>query len=294
VILVAVAIVISAIAIPLSLRLEPSGPPLVRDIQPLGAGEMTLDVPLMTLYTAPAIANETVESEVGWSRSSTRDTGSTMYRFDWEAVSASLPVLFGLAAGTSNAGRGSFEPGNVANAFVYYPMGPCRDDCTLTGESTRISPAGVQMVYYQQWKLNYTVSRVTDIRGLTRTSFLHVEFSLVRWQGIGDSIPVANVTAPGPSNVSSLGFYHLSPGSWMSLSTSGMTPPLPEFRHNGTTASFDAGAEGTIRAQLVSRFEWSSADDYTLTFSSTAETWTEWLFDLRFGSLLIRYVEAPF
>jgi hypothetical protein len=266
----------------------------------VGHGRATLDVPLMTLYTAPKMPNAQVESWVNWSVASTQAGPSTMYVFQWNAVrQPSLPVSFVLNSTTEDRNLGTLAPGSIADGFMFYPAGTCRGGCDSTGRGFGAAGAGIHDVLHQIWRMDYTVRRITDVVGSMPKSYLEVEFSIALLQAIGESLPAANVTLPGPSDlleapgISSLAAYAKVTMSARATQSSHHSYSHDSFRNNVTTVDFDAGPQGIVTAQLSSRYRWSSVDDYVLSFMASKETWIRSLFDLRFGSLLIEYLPPP-
>ena len=264
-------------------------PTLTRHIEVLSHGFADLEVPLMTLYTAPAIPGETVDSYVNWSVGSTHAGPSTTYALEWELRSpSSLPVRFAFNASSSDPG---LAVDTTANGFLYHPAGLCGVGCSQTGITRGAGSAGVQDLFYQIWRMNYTVLRITVTVGSQRTSSLEVNFSLSPGRSIGTPLPAANVTHPGPADLApGPGIVNVSAGEKIAVSVQGTSGSTRVFRHNASVVTFDAGVLGSLTGQLSTRYQWSSADDYVLSFSSTTNAWIEFLYDLRFGSLLIRYV----
>jgi len=260
----------------------------------LAHGHSSLDVPLMTMYTAPKIPNGQVDSWVNWTVASTRSGPSTTYLFDWNLLSKpSQPVQFVLnvSAGTEDSGFRASDA--TPSGFAYLPQGTCSGTCILRSVTQGAGPAGVHALYYEIWRMNYTVRRITDTYESTQTTLLEVEFSITRWGGVGDSLPLANVTMPGAGNLLDVAVYRAAASSWISLSARGV-PSVPDFfRNKAATVTFDAGSEGSLVAELTSRYRWSSVDDYVLSFKASQDTTIRYLFDLRFGSLLIEYVMPP-
>src|SRR5216110_1380447 len=117
--------------------------------------------------------------------------------------------------------------------------------------------AGFTEVAYNKWNVTYTVYRVTDTWGADRTKSLLVDFSVVATGQFGDSLPAANVTAPGPADLALI---------------------ATEFLHNGTPIALDAGPEGTLMVQLVSHYRWSPVDDYIVSFSASSNTMIQYFF----------------
>jgi hypothetical protein len=264
-------------------------PPTTRQVDVLSHGFADLEVPLMTLYTAPAIPGETVESYVNWSVGSTHAGPSTTYALEWELRSpSSLPVRFAFNASSSDPG---LAVDTTANGFLYHPAGVCGVGCSQTGITRGAGSAGVQDLFYQTWRMNYTVLRITVTVGSQRTSSLEVNFSLSPGSGIGTPLPAANVTLPGPADLApGPGIVNVSANEKIWVSVQGTSGSTRVFRHNASVVTFDAGVLGSLTAQLSTRYQWSSADDYVLSFFSSTNAWIEFLYDVRFGSLLIRYV----
>jgi len=264
-------------------------PPTTRWVDVLSHGFADLEVPLMTLYTAPPIPTETVESYVNWSIGSTHAGPSTTYALEWELRSpSSLPVRFAFNASSSDPG---LAVDTTANGFLYHPAGVCGDRCSQTGITRGAGSAGVQDLFYQTWRMNYSVLRITVTVGSQRTSSLEVNFSLSPGPGIGRPLPAANVTLPGPADLApGPGIVNLPAAQRISVSVHGTSTSTSVFRHNASIVTFDAGALGSLTAQLSTRYQWSSADDYVLSFFSSTHASLEFLVDLRFGSLLVRYV----
>lgn len=267
-----------------------------RHVEALSQGQQTLDVPLMTLYTAPPIPGAGVESSVWWNISSANPGPSTTYRFGWNLTSQEdEPVRFIFNSTLLDRGAGPFQGSD--DGVLFYPAGVCRAECTRAGQGTGASgPDGVRLVVYEVWQLKYAVRRVTEVTGTQATSFLEVDFAFARIQSVGDSMPAANVTDPNSNQRASLGIHRQGAGSRVTWSVQGLAsaPEVPDlFRNQVITVTFDAGRLGTLSARLDSEYSWSSADDYSLSFSASTETTIRVSIDLRFGSLFIDYVEWP-
>ncbi len=263
-------------------------PTTTRQVEVLSHGFADLEVPLMTLFTAPQIPKQSVDSYVNWSVGSTHAGPSTTYALEWGlSAPSSLPVRFVFNASSSDT---RLAPDTSPNRFLFHPAGVCGVGCSQTGITHGAGGAGVQDVFYQTWRMNYTVLRITGTVGSTQTSSLEVDFSLSPGSSFGVPMPAANVTVPGPAEVAALGTVKVSAGEKVWMSVHGSSAPSNVFYHNASAVTFDAGVLGSLSAQLSSRYEWSSVDDYVLSFSSSTTAWIEYFFDLRFGSLLIRYV----
>lgn len=272
------------------------GPPpaMERHVEFLSQGQQDLNVPIMTLYTAPPIPGATVDSTVSWKYSSARSGPSTTYRFHWNVTSPeNEPVRFGLNSSLLDRDTGSFE--GIDNGALFHPAGPCPEGCTRTERGVEAGgPAGVRQVVYEMWQLRYAVRRVTEVVGTQATSFLEVDFAFDRIQSNSDSMPAAGIADPAPDQRASLGVWRLPAGNWVKLSAQGQTSVPNLFRNLVTAITFDAGRLGTLSARLDSQYSWSPADDYSLSFSASTDATVEYSIDLRFGSLLIDYVAWPY
>jgi hypothetical protein len=144
-----------------------------------------------------------------------------------------------------------------------------------------------------RFRMDYDVFRVVQTEGLAESTFLEIDYSLIPTCFCTVPIPAANVTLPAPGDLYLVATGGLSRGSSVSVSAYGTPRPVDLFRNNASRLELLAGPEGIVTAQLVSSFRWSSVDDYVLSFSSSANTTIKYLFDLRFGSLLIEYAPAP-
>jgi hypothetical protein len=262
-------------------------------VEVVGRGHTIFDVPVMTLYTAPRIPGESVDSNVRWEVRSTNPGHSTTYVYDWRTMSGSfLPVRFFFNT-TSPVQAGLFDRGPTEGTVLFYPAGPCGAGCHETGWAQEIGGAGFQEVAYNKWNVAYTVYRITDTWGAHRTRSLLVDFSVVAIGQFGDSLPAANVTAPGPADLALIATEHMSSGGKTSIAARGAQEksqtPITEFEYNVTEIALDAGPEGILMVQLVSHYRWSPVDDYIISFSASSNTTIQYFFDLRFGSILIRY-----
>jgi len=265
-----------------------------RLVEVLSRGQTIFDVPVMTLCTAPRIPGETVESNVRWEVRSTNAGPSTTYLYDWRTLSgSSLPVRFVFNT-TSLIQSGLFDRGSTEGTVLFHPAGPCGAGCRYAGWAQEMGGAGFTEVAYNKWNVTYTVYRVTDTWGADRTKSLLVDFSVVATGQFGDSLPAANVTAPGPADLALIATESLRSGESISIAArvaqENSPAPLTEFLHNGTPIALDAGPEGTLMVQLVSHYRWSPVDDYIVSFSASSNTTIQYFFDLRFGSITVRYV----
>lgn len=269
--------------------LVPMGrPALVRHVEVLGHGMKDLEIPIMTLYTAPPITGARVDSSVSWAIASTHLGPSTTYRFQWSPTSqGTLPVRFVLNSTFSDLDGGGRVFSAIDNGFLYYPAGTCGAGCTRIGTETGLGGAGIQHVVYEKWQLRYAVLNVTEVLGPSRTSFLEVEFSFVRSGSVGSPMPAANISRPGPDDLAALFIARVEAGGTIGLSVQGLTAVPNLFRNRVTTVAFDAGRLGSLSARLDSQYNWSSADDYRLSFSASTNATIQFSIDLRFGSLLI-------
>ena len=247
----------------------------------------------MTTYTAPNLPNAKVTSGVVWSIASTQSGPSTTYLLMWHPRSnPSIPVRFVLNTSTPNPYFADFGFGSIEDGFLLVPAGSCQTNCTSITIRSESETPGIADVTYMSFRMTYEVFRVTETLGSSVASFLEVDYSLRAWCFCGTQLPAANVTLPGPQDLSPIATYGLPAGTRISLSVHGISPPVDVFRNNVTTFGFSAGPEGTLSAQLVSEYRWSSVDDYVITYSASRDSAIRYSFDLRFGSLLIDYVPA--
>jgi hypothetical protein len=257
----------------------------------LGRGDMIMDVPIMTLYTAPPLAGQSVASNVTWSIRSTHNGPSTTYHVGWTLLSGpDVPVRFVLNSTFSDPNAGSIGPSERRDEFSYYPAGTCGLGCTDLGVDQQVGGFGLAYVVHVIWKMTYAVLNVTEIFGSARSSFLEVDFSLTPVGSVGEPMPAANVSRPTPEDLAPVAIENIPAGNQITISASGL-PAVPNvFSHDATTAAFDAGRLGTLSARLTTQYSWSSVDDYRLSFSATTNVSLQFFLDLRFGSLLIEYV----
>jgi hypothetical protein len=266
-------------------------PSSVRSTELLGRGDMILHVPIMTMYTAPPLPGQSITSNVTWSVRSTHNGPSTSYHLGWKVLSGpAVPVRFVLNSTFSDPNAGSTGPSEGRDEFSYYPAGTCGLGCTDRGLDQRVSGPGVADVVYVIWKLTYAVLNVTETSGAAHSSFLEVDFSLSPMGSVGEPMPAANVSRPSAKDLASVAIENIPAGNQLTISARGL-PAVPNiFRHDATTAAFDAGRLGTLTARLTTQYSWSSVDDYRLSFSATTNVSLQFFLDLRFGSLLIEYV----
>jgi hypothetical protein len=256
-------------------------------------GRATLEIPIMTMYTAPPLANATVDSHVAWSIASNRSGPSTTSLMSWSALSkGDLPVRFILNTTTPNQYVGGAPFGSFENGFLLFPAGPCTGGCESTITTEGSGTPGIRDVTFIRFGMDYDVFRVVESTGSVESTFLEIDYSLIPSCFCSTELPAANVTFPGPGDLYLIATAGLSGGSRVSVSAAGTPPPVDVFRNNGTKLDILAGQEGTVTAQLASAFRWSSVDNYVLSFSSSANVTINYLFDLRFGSLLIEYAPA--
>jgi hypothetical protein len=264
---------------------------LTRHVEFLGQGEDVMDVPLMTLYTAPAIPGERVDTTVSWTVRSRSEGPSTAYLFRWNPVSKALfPIRFILNTSELNGTVADGRIAPVENGFVLHPAGVCGSGCNELRITSSLGGAGLHNIFFEKWRVRYTVSNVTEAYGSSRTSFLEVRFSVTRSGTYGIEMPAANVSLPRPDEIATIFTEQMWSGETIQIQAP-VDPPVPTvFRHNGTSLGFDAGRLGILRARLDSVFSWGSKDDYRLSFSSSTNTTLQVAIDLRFGSMLVRYV----
>ncbi len=175
---------------------------LTRHVEFLGQGEDVMDVPLMTLYTAPPIAGERVDTTVSWTVRSRSEGPSTAYLFRWNPVSkAALPIRFILNTSELNGTVADGRIAAVENGFVLHPAAVCGSGCNELKTTSGAGGAGLHDVFFEKWRVRYTVSNVTEAYGSSHTSFLEVRFSLTGSGTYGMPMPAANVSLPRPDEI---------------------------------------------------------------------------------------------
>ncbi len=246
-----------------------------------GPGREFVDVTLMTLYppSLPGFTGVNVSAAVvigdGWH-----------FPFTWGNVSGTtLPVQF---VATSSSGLAA----NGTSGFVFTDglLGP------TTWSTDRQVPASALV---NLWALNYSVRELSAWQGFRQVSWLEVDYRVTpTYLFIGAALPVANVSAPGPSDLLPTGVtdslnLSVAPGFQWSLDRdlANFAAPPSAFHHTLPAVAFDAGSAGTFTASLSSAFRWGKGDDYRVSISGsgTMHGYLTWYWDLRFGSLYAAY-----
>ncbi len=246
-----------------------------------GPGRALLDVALMTLYTpsVPGSSNFNVTATVtfgnGW-----------RFPFEWGNVSGTiLPVRFVLTASNAFTVNGT-------TGFVFTDG--------VVGSSTwgadRQEPPSALVC---QWTMNYSVRELSVWQGFSQVSWLEVDYALTpTYLAFGAALPVANVSAPGPSDLLPTGIsdslnLSVAPGFLWSMDRdlANFAMPASAFHHTLPAVTFDAGGAGPFTASLSSSFRWAKGDDYRVTISGSGTThgYLTWYWDLRFGALYAGY-----
>lgn len=290
-------------------RSPPSGTPVAvipptegaapaREVAILGNGSMILDVPLMTMYSAPRLPVKGFATSVEVSFASFSAAPSSKFSFQWALQSKTdLPVRFVLE--TSSA-TGAFTPVLVAgpgNDFAVYPAGLCVSPCIANREVTSTELVGNQGLISAKWEMKYTVGLMAQSREFGGGRWLQVNYVLHPIAlSFGVSLPYANVTSPAPSDLVAVdGPVHLTsvPGvSWRYNVSVHDFPQAPTpSRYSLPAVVLHAGSMGDLVAVLSSTFAWNSAGDDRLGLSGTdgVDVTLQFYVDTRFGSLLVQY-----
>ena len=244
----------------------------------------------MTMYTAPEVPNATVTSQVSWSIEWARAGLSTTYLLLWHGVSnQSAPVRFVFNASHPIPNVVQPDIGSIENGFLLHPI-TCSTPCDSDKTVTTAYVSGSSYVTYVSFRMTYDVSRVTETIGAAASSYLEVDYSLLPSCFCGSQLPAANVTFPKSQELWPGATYRMAAGTEISTSVRGITFPVELFRNNATTLRLSAGSAGILATQLVSYYRWGPLDNYVLSYSASVDTTIQYFVDLRFGSLLIRYV----
>ncbi len=242
-----------------------------------GPGQALVDVALMTLYppSLPGSTDFNVSASVvlgdGWH-----------FPFAWENVSGTaLPVRFVVAPSSVLAANGT-------SGFVF-------TDGVVGTTSWGTDRAAPATALVSRWTLDYSVQELSAWQGFRQVSWLEVDYRVTpTYLFIGAALPVANVSAPGPSDLLPTGVtdslnLSVAPGYQWSIARDLATfaAPPSAFHHTLPAITFDAGSVGTITASLSSSFRWGKGDDYRVSVSGsgTMQGYLTWYWDARFGSL---------
>lgn len=287
----------------------------------LAQGRTFLDIPLATLFTAPSLPNQTVNTSVRvsyssgfWINSSSAVPPSFIFYQWFMSSGTALPVKFVLGFSWPSDPTSWFEEG--PNALDYLPAGPLPSRASGQPASYvngSLEGTNRQGVFVTKWAMDYTVRKMGVLEGLTPTSYLEVDYTMsVLDPGSVYSIASTNVSAPSSADVvATSGSVSVAPGVPWSLDGNGYSidsrSPFTNyqpFHYNDTQIRLDAGSEGTLEVQLHSTSWWNAVcahmsqcwptAGYTLDLSfSNQTTWFQVYIDRRFGSLLIQYVPPP-
>jgi hypothetical protein len=266
----------------------------------LSNGSILLDVPLMTIYTAPALQNQGLETNVSLSMSSAYGGPSTTFTFLWGDIrGTNESVRFVLTPTVGSSQSTAFDNGPV-NGFLAFPGG----NRISPGESQRWgsedATAGMQAVVHELWRMNYGVTRnAATVIGVPQ-SWIEVNYSLLSLLGFGgDPLPAANVSLPRASDLLPVGGimnYNLSEGDVVGelAEVHNFGLPASPFRHTLPAITLDAGAAGLLTVTLSSEFRWGPAESnwlgWTLTPAHTGSLRVRYSVDTRFGSLTVQFL----
>ncbi len=242
-----------------------------------GHGQVYLDVVFMTVYP-PSIPGAT---DFNVTVTATFANGWHI-PFSWGSVSGSaLPVRFVLTPSDP------FVSG-PADGFVFSESGTGPTSITAVGPH----PPGA---FVTLWSMNYSVRELSSWEGFGQVTWLEVDYALTALSlSFGDPLPVANVSAPVPSDLLPAGIVDnlnlsLRPGYLWPVAHDiyNATSPSPTFHHTLPPVTFDAGSQGSFTASLTSAFQWAKGDNYrvAMSFSGNLHGYLTWYWDERFGSL---------
>lgn len=265
----------------------------------LANASLWLDVPLMTLYTAPALQERGFNTNMSLSMWSFFDSPSANVTFRWGNVSGiGEPVRFVLAPTVGDSSGTAFRRG-PSDGFIVLPAGNATRSGSDQGWEHGISTEGSQNVYHELWRMNYSAVRMSETVSSAERRWLQVNYSLVDTLGIFDALPSANTSAP-------------STGDWVAVSGNvtlvlpkgatyytlqevhNVTLPAGPFRHTMSPLGLYLGGAGYITASLTSEFGWGAGAHYWLGWgvgptNGANITW-RYVVDARFGSLALQFL----
>ncbi len=275
-----------------------SNPPPVVNIAPhvvarLGNGSTWLDVPLMTLYSAPKLNVKGFATSVNLTWTSYSGEPSANITFQWGNVTgSSLPVHFVL----DKAPYVYFLQG-PADGFTYLPAGLCVTSCISWSETTSTRNVGEQGVNAVLWRMNYTLLKMAATVDSVNETWIQVNYSFrPLLEIIGEPLPFANVTAPTSADLVAVGMpvtLDYSKGSAWQYNASVHDFPMPPAAfHNSLPAIVIHAGNLNLTAVLSSQFGWGPPDDNWIGLSGTdgANVTLQFYMDARFGALLVQYV----
>lgn len=271
---VVLAVLVLVIGFTIYLNWRNSLPPT--EVQRLSTGTAYIDVPLMTLFTFPSI-----NAPGFYVRTNLSFAPSSSFTFAWTNLSGDgLPVQFVLSP------TGPFQTG-ASGGFSFSPSG-----FAVGSDYAAVRP-GLAGALVARWALNYTVRLMSQHDWFTDDRWLEVDYSLQEWGWSVGDLPIANTTAPSPSDlvpVSGPLQFSYGPGFAWTYGASVHDQALPQdtFSHPLPRISFEAGNLATLSAVLVSSFHWGAADDYRMTMGAAdgANVTLRVFLDVRFGSLV--------
>ncbi len=260
-------------------------------VEPLGSGNFTLTLPLLSL-TNPDNASVPNVTFTSYASFSSGYSGISAINYTWtNASEVGLPVRFLLDPSETGWTAG---PG----WFVVQPGGACSEGC-----SERVwwdwKPPGLTYFPVLEIYVSYVVTRVTLAPPLDALSWLDVTY---RFGGTtsGGCLGIpghavycdANVSEPSAADLTPAGSVQTVPlnpyyASSVTFPVQQFVDPSQVFHLTLPPISFDAGSYGTIRAQLVSSFSWGTASDASFQVQGMADhnVTIQFYIDNRFGSL---------
>ncbi len=263
----------------------------------LANGTTLLDVPLMTLYTAPAYQNHGFSTNVSLSMSSRFGGPSTSLSLRWGNVTGTAePVRFALAPTIGESLGTAFVQG-PENGFLALPAGNCTQPGCVQRWGIEDPNPGDQSAYHEHWLMNYSVVRMAATVDGVSESWIQVNYSLEALAGfVGDPLPAANVTLPSAADLSPavlINSYNMTKGQTTAalVEVHSMALPYAPFRHTLPLVAIDAGVVGNLTASLTSEFDWGPTETLWLGWSITAAhdgpLTATYSIDLRFGSPMV-------
>lgn len=265
----------------------------------LANGTAVLEIPFWAWYSAPDLRLRGFATSMNVSYSSTHLGAATSIPFQWGNISGtSESVRFVLERATNLSSLGELVRPSSGNGFEYLPAGECDATCGKRGIVVGFSgPTPFQSVDFSRVRMNYTVYRIAEVRNSVEQRWLQVNYTfeaLAKYLGV--SLPAANVTLPGPSDlvpatsVQTITFPRTS--SWaLNFSARELQPTGTSFGNALPPLTFAAGSAGAFNATLGSSFRWDSTSDSWIGFGAGVGTTLSYqvFFDIRFGTLVVQY-----
>ncbi|HYV08528.1 MAG TPA: hypothetical protein VEL81_02995 [Thermoplasmata archaeon] len=245
-----------------------------RDLGLLAAGRVFFDVPLLTRYTLPEMGpNASVETTVGIS-------GTEPLYFRWiGTASDGSPLRFVIRPDPNSTSLG-FDPVEE-DSFVFH----------INGRTTGSSPNPAEgSVWALTWVMDYSARRIARYDGFFERTWIEIGFVPRSLIECICSMPYANVTYPGDSDLMPTGIVDqlTSAGPWSyERVLSDFVLPAQSFDHETGPISIDVGPAGTVSAIVASAFHWGPAGEYRVTAAGDGPVryTITWYWDARFGGL---------